>query len=65
MPVGLALEDQHEHLCAGSKSSCRYRRFIVSKQEVVMEPLAWLGLLALVVGIVGVFVLMQGKKKRR
>jgi hypothetical protein len=29
-----------------------------------MEPLAWLGLLALIVGIVGVIVLIQGKKKR-
>ena len=30
-----------------------------------MEPLAWLGVLAVIIGIVGVIVLLKGRKKPR
>jgi hypothetical protein len=30
-----------------------------------MEPLAWLGMLAVIIGIVGVIVLLKGRKKPR
>lgn len=30
-----------------------------------MEPLAWLGVLAVIIGILGVIVLLKGKKKPR
>jgi len=28
-----------------------------------MEPLAWLGILAIVIGIIGVILLLKGRKK--
>lgn len=28
-----------------------------------MEPLAWLGILAIVIGIIGVIILLKGRKK--
>lgn len=34
------------------------------KGETMMEPLAWLGLLAVVIGIIGVIVLVKGRKKK-
>lgn len=35
-----------------------------ASQEVRMEPLAWLGILAIIIGIVGVIVLLKGRKKK-
>lgn len=34
------------------------------KGETMMEPLAGLGLLAVVIGIIGVIVLVKGRKKK-
>jgi LPXTG-motif cell wall-anchored protein len=34
------------------------------KGETMMEPLAWLGLLAVVIGLIGVIVLVKGRKNK-
>jgi hypothetical protein len=35
------------------------------QERKTMEPLAWLGVLAVIIGIVGVIVLLKGRKKSR
>lgn len=37
---------------------------LLMKGETMMEPLAGLGLLAVVIGIIGVIVLVKGRKKK-
>jgi hypothetical protein len=33
-------------------------------KETLMEPLAWLGVLAVVIGLIGVVVLVKGRKNK-
>jgi len=39
------------------------RRCVWEKRRMTMEPLAWLGVLAVIIGVIGVVVLVKGWKK--